>query len=51
MCQLHNNPSFVLKGIEDVVYEERPIPEGEIEDPRSDRPAHSPVFQLLAMKS
>lgn len=28
MCQHHDNPSFVLKGIDDVVYEERPIPEG-----------------------
>ncbi|TEB35636.1 xylitol dehydrogenase [Coprinellus micaceus] len=27
MCQHHDNPSFVLKGIDDVVYEERPIPE------------------------
>lgn len=24
---MSNNPSFVLRGIEDVVFEERPIPE------------------------
>ncbi|KAF5333075.1 hypothetical protein D9611_002419 [Ephemerocybe angulata] len=27
MCQNHDNPSFVLRGIDDVAYEERPIPE------------------------
>lgn len=26
---MSDNPSFVLKGIDDVVYEQRPIPEGE----------------------
>lgn len=26
---MSDNPSFVLRGIEDVVYEQRPIPEGE----------------------
>jgi hypothetical protein len=27
---MSNNPSFVLRGIEDVVYEERPVPTGKI---------------------
>lgn len=32
MSEIQNNPSFVLRGVEDVIFEDRPVPERMVDD-------------------
>ena len=45
MATYKDNRSFVLRGIDDVVYEERPIPNGPFVSPPS--PTSSTLIRLL----